>query len=609
MFCASLIIQDNIRYMVFEQLIADKLKSVLMNLYGIEIEADRNIVLPTRKGFSGDFTLVVFPYVKTARKSPDAIGQEIGRALAKELPQIEDFNVVKGYLNLKLADSFWLGLLCEEYSNQNFGKSERQACPPVLIEYSSPNTNKPLHLGHVRNNLLGHSVSKILEACGYPVVQVNLVNDRGIHICKSMLAWLKFGNGETPESSGMKGDHLVGKYYVVFDQEYKRQQKELVAQGMSEAEAADKASVILEAREMLRKWESGDKEVRGLWSMMNGWVYDGFAQTYSRLGIEFDKTYYESETYLLGKDIVQEGLEKGVFYKHEDGSVRVGLEEFGLDEKVLLRKDGTSVYITQDLGTAQLRYEEFAPQKMVYVVGNEQNYHFDVLKTILDKKLHKPSGSCIYHLSYGMVELPSGKMKSREGTVVDADDLMDDMFSEAKSGTEALGKFQFSENEAAELYEMIGLGALKYFILKVDPQKNMLFNPEESIDFNGNTAPFIQYTHARIRSIMRKAAENGIDSAAELHTVAINDEEKAILNVLYQYPKTISLAGENMSPALVANYCYELAKTFNHFYQETPIFKEEDPEKRLLRLKISLMVANVIKSGMDLLGIKVPEKM
>jgi arginyl-tRNA synthetase len=595
--------------MKLEAQIATALQNALKHLYNIDIEADPALVQPTRKGFTGDLTVVVFPWVKVARKSPDALGAEIGQQLLENLDCIQDFNVVKGYLNLQIKESFWMDLLEQESDNEGYGLNPTQEEAPVLIEYSSPNTNKPLHLGHIRNNLLGHSVSQILKACGHPVVQVNLVNDRGIHICKSMLAWLKYGNGETPESSGMKGDHLVGKYYVVFDQHYKQEQKELVEQGLTEDEAKDKAPLILEAREMLRKWEAGDQEVRELWAKMNGWVYAGFDQTYERLGIHFDKTYYESQTYLLGKSLVQEGLDKGAFYKHEDGSVRVDLTGEGLDEKVLLRKDGTSVYMTQDLGTAQLRYEEFHPQKMIYVVGNEQNYHFDVLKLVLSKKLEKPFGDFIYHLSYGMVELPSGKMKSREGTVVDADDLMDDMYEEAKTSTEALGKFQFTPEEADRLYEMIGLGALKYFILKVDPTKNMLFNPAESIDFNGNTAPFIQYTHARIRSMLRKGAESGIDLAAKLPQLSLNEEEKTLINLLYQYPKTVLAAGDNFSPALIANYCYDLAKQFNHFYQDTPIFKEEDAAKRLLRLKLSRWVSLVLRSGMGLLGIDVPEKM
>ena len=595
--------------MKLETQIATALQNALKQLYNIDIEADANLVQPTRKGFTGDLTVVVFPWVKVARKSPDALGAEIGQQLLENLDCIQDFNVVKGYLNLQIKEDFWLQLLEQESDNEGYGLNPTQEEAPVLIEYSSPNTNKPLHLGHIRNNLLGHSVSQILKACGHTVVQVNLVNDRGIHICKSMLAWLKYGEGETPESSGMKGDHLVGKYYVVFDQHYKQEQKELVEQGFTEDEAKDKAPLILEAREMLRKWEAGDQEVRELWAKMNGWVYAGFDQTYERLGIHFDKTYYESQTYLLGKSLVQDGLDKGAFYRHEDGSVRVDLTGEGLDEKVLLRKDGTSVYMTQDLGTAQLRYEEFHPQKMIYVVGNEQNYHFDVLKLVLSKKLEKPFGDFIYHLSYGMVELPSGKMKSREGTVVDADDLMDDMYEEAKTSTEALGKFQFTPEEADRLYEMIGLGALKYFILKVDPTKNMLFNPAESIDFNGNTAPFIQYTHARIRSMLCKGVESGIDLAAKLPQLSLNEEEKTLINLLYQYPKTVLAAGDNFSPALIANYCYDLAKQFNHFYQDTPIFKEEDAAKRLLRLKLSRWVSLVLRSGMGLLGIEVPEKM
>jgi len=595
--------------MTLEKQIATALQTALKQLYNIDIEADTNLVQPTRKGFTGDLTVVVFPWVKIARKSPDALGAEIGQQLKDTVDVIEDFNVVKGYLNLQVKESFWMELLEQESDNESYGLQPTQDEAPVLIEYSSPNTNKPLHLGHIRNNLLGHSVSQILKACGHPVVQVNLVNDRGIHICKSMLAWLKYGDGETPESSGMKGDHLVGKYYVVFDQHYKQEQKELVYQGYTEDEAKDKAPLILEAREMLRKWEDNDPEVRALWAKMNGWVYAGFDQTYERLGIHFDKTYYESNTYLLGKSLVQEGLDKGAFYRHEDGSVRVDLTGEGLDEKVLLRKDGTSVYMTQDLGTAQLRYEEYEPQKMIYVVGNEQNYHFDVLKLVLSKKLEKEFGEYIYHLSYGMVELPSGKMKSREGTVVDADDLMDDMYQEAKESTEALGKFQFTPEEADKLYEMIGQGALKYFILKVDPAKNMLFNPAESIDFNGNTAPFIQYTHARIRSMLRKGAENGVDLSAKLPQLSLNEEEKTLVNMLYQYPKTVLSAGGNLSPALIANYCYDLAKQFNHFYQDTPIFKEEDAAKRLLRLKLSRWVSLVLRSGMKLLGIEVPEKM
>ncbi len=596
--------------MNIELALAEELKNALHELYQIDIQADASLVQPTRKEFEGDLTIVVFPYVKLARKAPDMVAKEIGDRLCERMDALTGYNVVKGYLNLSVADGYWLERLREGFADERYGLFAQREEAPVLIEYSSPNTNKPLHLGHVRNNLLGHSVSQILMACGHPVVQVNLVNDRGIHICKSMVAWLRYGNGETPESAHIKGDHLVGNYYVVFDKHYKEEQAELIAKGVSEEEAAQQAPIMLEAREMLRRWEAGAPEVRALWEKMNQWVYAGFDETYARLGIHFDKTYYESNTYLLGKSLVQEGLDKGVFQRHEDGSVRVNLTDEGLDEKVLLRKDGTSVYMTQDLGTSQLRYEEFHPDKMIYVVGNEQNYHFDVLKLVLGKKLGKPFGDSIYHLSYGMVELPSGKMKSREGTVVDADDLMDDMFEEAKQSTESLGKFDFQPDEAATLYEMVGLGALKYFILKVDPAKNMLFNPAESIDFNGNTAPFIQYTHARIRSLLRKAAEQSVNVADALPDgLSPEGEEKLIVKKLYQYPQVVLAAGENLSPALIANYVYDLAKQFNHFYQETPIMRETDAAKRLLRLQISQWVANTLRNGMKLLGIDVPERM
>ena len=596
--------------MSLESTLSTALQETLLNLYQINIDADPKLIQPTRKEFSGDRTIVVFPYVKQARKAPDMVANEIGTHLCQALEFIDSYNVVKGYLNITLKDSFWSSYLSTHFNEDSYGLVPTVNEAPILIEYSSPNTNKPLHLGHVRNNLLGHSVSKIAMACGHPVVQVNLVNDRGIHICKSMVAWLRYGNGENPESSGIKGDHLVGNYYVAFDKHYKEEQQQLIAQGLTPEEAEQQAPIMLEAREMLRQWEAGDPTVRALWQQMNSWVYAGFDQTYQRLGIHFDKVYHESETYLLGKALVEEGLSKGVFYKHEDGSVRVNLEANGLDEKVLLRKDGTSVYITQDIGTAQLRYEEFHPQKMIYVVGNEQNYHFDVLKLILGKKLERPFGDTILHLSYGMVELPNGKMKSREGTVVDADDLMDAMYDEAKASTEALGKFQFTPEEADKLYEMVGLGALKYFILKVDPTKNMLFNPEESIDFNGNTAPFIQYTHARICSLLRKADEQQLPWRETLPAdILLNDDERELVKTLYQYPGTVLAAGDIYSPALIANYIYDLSKQFNRFYQETPVMKEADEHKRLLRLQIARMTAITIHNGMDLLGIEVPERM
>ena len=586
--------------------IAETLQQALHDLYQIEWQADPSIMQKTKKEFEGDFTLVVFPFVKAARKAPDMVATELGNYFAERTGC--EFNVVKGFLNLSFPDKVWTDFLRLNRCRQDYGYIQPAADEPVtLIEYSSPNTNKPLHLGHIRNNLLGDSVSRILTACGRKVVKVNLVNDRGIHICKSMLAWKRFGNGETPETSGMKGDHLVGKYYVEFDKHYKAEIAELVEKGMAKEEAEKKAPLMLEAQEMLRKWEANDPEVRALWEQMNGWVYNGFDATYKRLGISFDKIYYESQTYLLGKSLVEEGLQKGAFYRHEDGSVRVDLRDKGLDEKVLLRKDGTSVYMTQDLGTAQLRYEEYHPQKMIYVVGNEQNYHFDVLKLVIGDKLGKEFGKSIYHLSYGMVELPNGKMKSREGTVVDADDLMEEMVFQAKEKTSELGK-DFAGENVQDLYEMIGLGALKYFILKVDPKKNMLFNPEESIDFNGNTGPFLQYTHARIRSLLRKAADNGIDYS-ETTEMALGKAEKILIKAIYEFQEVVQTAGSSMSPALIANYAFDLAKEFNRFYQETPIFKEEDCGKRNLRLQISELTALVIKNAMALLGIRVPEKM
>jgi len=582
------------------------IESILLELGTNKIDISTNSLQKTKKEFKGDYTFVVFPYVKTMRKSPEQLADEIGEKLIEKYSDfVKEFNVIKGFLNISLQDTIWLSAC------KNGKKSPKKQDNRYMIEYSSPNTNKPLHLGHIRNNLLGNAIANIMTECGKEVIRVNLVNDRGIHICKSMLAWLKFGNGETPESTGMKGDFLVGKYYVRFDKEFKKEVAELTAQGFSEEEAQKKSQLMQEAQKMLQKWEENDPEIRKIWSQMNQWVYGGFYKTYKRLGIYFDKVYYESDTYLLGKKIVEEGLTSGVFYQKPDSSVWVDLSENGLDEKLLLRADGTSVYITQDLGTAQLRYDEYQPEKMIYVVGNEQNYHFDVLKCILEKKLNKNFGKDVEHLSYGMVELPSGKMKSREGTVVDADDLMEAMFQEAKITSEALGKFDFEENEARELYEMLGLGALKYFILKVEPQKNMLFNPEESIDFNGNTAPFIQYTHARIKSLLRKAETNGIDYAEHVFPphFMLGNQEKELIKLLYEYDIVLVNAAETLNPSLLANYIFELSKEFNRFYQEIPIFKEDNKENRALRLQIAENCAKTIKNVMKLLGIEVPERM
>lgn len=597
---------------MIEIMIAGALQQALKELYNIDYSVSLNLVQKTRKEYEGDFTIVVFPFAKMSRKAPDITAREIGEWITQKLSPngISGYNVVNGFLNLSFSVDFWLSFLNDNRAEVEYGFSKNKSNEITLIEYSSPNTNKPLHLGHVRNNLLGSSVAKILNACGKKVVKVNLVNDRGIHICKSMLAWQKFGNGETPESSGLKGDHLVGKYYVEFDLQCKREIAQLIAEGVSEEEAAKKAPLMLEAQEMLRRWENGDEEVRALWNKMNGWVYKGFEDTYNRLGVSFDKTYYESQTYLLGKKLVEEGVLAGAFYKKEDGSVWVDLTSEGLDEKLLLRSDGTSVYMTQDLGTAQLRFDQYQPEKMIYVVGNEQNYHFDVLKLVLAKKLKREFADNIFHLSYGMVELPFGKMKSREGTVVDADDLMEEMFVQAKESTEQLGKSDFAGSEADRLYEMIGLGALKYFILKVDPKKNMLFNPADSIDFNGNTAPFIQYTHARIKSLLRKAVDSNIDLTGNYsHPELLGKNEKELVKLLYDFPQIVLAAGETLSPALIANYLFDLAQHFNTFYQETPIFKEENVELRKMRLGISGFISIVIKNGMSLLGIEVPDKM
>ncbi len=591
-----------------ETIISTALQESIKELYNEDISIDKSYIQRTRRDIHGDFTVVIFPFLKIAKKAPDAAAAEIGESLSSKLGC--HYQVIKGFINLTFADLQWLQFLHKNWKNDQYGYLPQKNRAPILIEYSSPNTNKPLHLGHIRNNLLGSSISRILKACGEQTICVNLVNDRGIHICKSMLAWQKFGNGETPETSNLKGDHLVGKYYVIFDQEYKKQIKILVEQGISEEEAGKKAPILLEAQEMLRRWEEGDTDIISIWKMMNEWVYKGFEITYQELGIHFDKTYYESETYLLGKQLVEEGLHQGAFYRKEDGSVWVNLNDEGMDEKLLLRQDGTSVYMTQDLGTASLRFEEFHPEKMIYVVGNEQNYHFDVLKIILSKKLNKSFGNHIHHLSYGMVELPSGKMKSREGTVVDADNLMEDMIVAARRNTQELGKTDFSDEEAEYLHRMIGLGALKYFILKVDPKKNMLFNPEESIDLNGNTAPFIQYTYARIRSLLRKADKEGISlSLAAPAELTIPEMEKELIKSLYDFPQIIENAGTTYSPAIIANYMFDVAKAFNRFYQETPIFKETSIELKIFRLQISHFISNVLRNGMALLGIDLPEKM
>ena len=575
-------------------------------LYGA-VDKSQLQLQKTRKEFEGDFTLVTFPLLKLSRKSPEATANEIGEHIVANTPQISSFNVIKGFLNLVLAPAFWAECFKEIAAAENYGDAAPSG-RTIMIEYSSPNTNKPLHLGHIRNNLLGYSVAQILKANGHNVIKVNLVNDRGIHICKSMLAWQLYGQGETPASSGMKGDHLVGKYYVEFDKHYKAQVKELVAEGMSEDEAKKKAPIMLQAQEMLRKWEAKDKEVYDLWQTMNGWVYDGFDVTYKALGVDFDKVYYESQTYLLGKSLVQDGLDKGVFFRKEDNSVWIDLAADGLDQKLLLRGDGTSVYMTQDLGTALSRFEENKLDDMIYVVGNEQNYHFQVLKLVL-KKLGYEWSDNIYHLSYGMVELPEGKMKSREGTVVDADDLIADMVSTAREMSDELGKLDgCSEEEAANVCRMVGLGALKYFILKVDPKKTMLFDPRESIDFNGNTGPFIQYTHARICSVLRKAEEAGIDysSCVDVELLA---EEIELIKSLAELPAVVAAAGENFAPSMIAAYAYELAKTFNGYYHDHSILREEDAAKRAMRLQLAAAVAQVIRKSMSLLGIEVPERM
>ncbi len=594
---------------MIQQSLALSTIDALQQLY--EVHVDKSLISwqKTRREFEGDFTLVVFPFLKMVKKPPDLIANELGQYLTDKLPEVSKYNVIKGFLNVVISDSYRLDFFVNKSADEKFGIVDKKSEKPVIVEYSSPNTNKPLHLGHIRNNLLGYSLAKILDANGKKSIKVNLVNDRGIHICKSMLAWLKWGNGETPEASGMKGDHLVGKYYVLFDKHFKAEIAELVRNGMDEEDAEKDASLLMEAQELLVKWENCNQEVIKIWEMMNGWVYEGFDETYNRLGVDFDKIYHESDTYLLGRELVEEGLNDGVFYRKENGAVWCDLTDEGLDEKLLLRADGTSVYITQDLGTAQLRQDEFDPEQLIYVVGNEQNYHFDVLKKLL-KKMGRKWADQIFHLSYGMVELPHGRMKSREGKVVDADDLLNEMFQTAKKTTEELGKTdQFTEEEKHNLYRIIGLGALKYYILKVDPKKNMLFNPEESIDFNGNTGPFIQYTHARIRSLFRKASDKGINVNGSPDAITLLPKERALLRLLYEFPAVVEEAGQNYSPALIANWVYELAREFNQYYQEVPVLKENNPSLVSFRLNLSGFVGNVIKTAMGLLGIEVPERM
>ena len=602
--------------MKIESIISSSVVEAVKALYGQEVAPKMVQIQKTKQEFEGNLTLVVFPFLKISKKKPEDTAQEIGQYLVDNCKAVASFNVVKGFLNLVIAQSAWLQLLADIDADPKYGeKKADDNSPLVMIEYSSPNTNKPLHLGHVRNNLLGWSLAKIMEANGNKVVKTNIVNDRGIHICKSMLAWLKYGNGETPETSGKKGDHLIGDYYVAFDKHYREEVKQLTAQylseGMGEEEAEKKAKeeapLIKEAHEMLVKWEQNDPEVRALWEKMNNWVYAGFDETYKALGVGFDKIYYESQTYLKGKAKVEEGLAKGLFERHEDNSVWADLTNEGLDQKLLLRSDGTSVYMTQDIGTAEMRFKDFPIDKMIYVVGNEQNYHFQVLSILLDRLGFK-WGKELVHFSYGMVELPNGKMKSREGTVVDADDLIATMIADAKKTSEELGKFaDMTDEERSEIARVVGLGALKYFILKVDARKNMLFNPEESIDFNGNTGPFIQYTYARIRSIMRKAAD--LEKVEGQLTVELSQKEIDLIQKMSDYASAVEQAGKDYSPSGIANYCYELTKEFNQFYHDFSILKEEDTQKRAVRLRIAANVAKVISNGMALLGIEVPERM
>lgn len=591
--------------MTVESIIAAAVAKAISQLYGSEIDPTSIVPQATRKEFEGNLTIVVFPYLKASHKSPEATATEIGEWLVANEPAVEKFNVVKGFLNITVDPAFWRSVLHEIAADPNFGiTAANENSDLVMVEYSSPNTNKPLHLGHVRNNLLGYSLSRILQANGHKVIKTNIVNDRGIHICKSMLAWKKWGNGATPESTGKKGDHLIGDFYVEFDKHFKEEVRQLMEQGLSKEDAEAQSPLMLEAREMLRKWEAGDEEVRTLWKTMNNWVYEGFDETYKRLGVDFDKIYYESDTYIEGKDLVLGGIEKGIMYRKEDGSVWADLTGDGLDHKLLLRADGTSVYMTQDIGTAKLRYQDFPIDKMIYVVGNEQNYHFQVLSLLLDKLGFK-WGKDLTHFSYGMVELPEGKMKSREGTVVDADDLIEQMVDSAREAS--ADRFaDMPAEEAAEVARMVGLGALKYFLLKVDPKKNMLFNPKESIDFNGNTGPFLQYTYARIQSVIRRAG--GVDLNSTPDAVP-NEKESTLIQKVADFPSVVREAGKSYSPALIANYCYDLAKEYNQFYHDYSILKEEDENKRNLRLILSAVVARTLKAGVSLLGMEMPERM
>ena len=605
--------------MDIEQKLVAAVQSALEALYGHDVPAEQVQLQKTKKEFKGHLTLVVFPFLRMSRKAPEQTAQEIGNYLKDNTNVVSEYNVVKGFLNLTIASQAWIELLEAIRSEEQYGLTQAdEHSPLVMIEYSSPNTNKPLHLGHVRNNLLGNALANIIAANGNRVVKTNIVNDRGIHICKSMLAWLKYGNGETPESSGKKGDHLIGDYYVAFDKHFKAEVKELMAQyqaqGMNEEEAKAKAEaespLMKEARQMLVKWEANDPEVRALWQRMNDWVYAGFDETYARMGVSFDKIYYESNTYLEGKKKVLEGLEKGLFYRKEDGSVWADLTPQGLDHKLLLRADGTSVYMTQDIGTAEQRFSDFPIDKMIYVVGNEQNYHFQVLSILLDR-LGFEWGKSLVHFSYGMVELPEGKMKSREGTVVDADDLMDEMITTARETSNELGKLDgLTPAEAEEIARIVGLGALKYFILKVDARKNMTFNPKESIDFNGNTGPFIQYTYARIRSVLRKAAEQGISLPDSLHTgIELSEKEEGLVQMLADFSAVVCQAGSDYLPSLIANYCYNLVKEYNQFYHDFSILREENADVKAFRLALSAEVAKIVRLGMGLLGIEVPERM